>query len=54
MIFGAFLALNGFIGVFFVPPWPLPVIGREESLRLYLVGTAAVFFAFGLRRLRRD
>ena len=54
MIFGAFLALNGFAGVFFVPPWPLAVIGREESLRLYLVGTAAVFFAFGLRRLRRD
>lgn len=54
MIFGAFLALIGFAGVFFAPPWPLPSIGREESFRLYLVGTAAVFFGFGLRRLRRD
>lgn len=58
MIFGAFLALNGFAGVFLVPadgllpPWPFPAIGREESFRLYLVGTAVVFFAFGLRRLR--
>jgi hypothetical protein len=54
MIFGAFLALNGFAGVFFAPRWPLPDIGREQSLRLYLVGTAVVFFAFGFRRLRRD
>ncbi|MDD5302505.1 MAG: DnaJ domain-containing protein [Elusimicrobia bacterium] len=60
MLFGALLALYGFAGVFLAPrdglpaSWLLPGIGREESFRLCLAGTAMVFFAAGLRRLRRD
>lgn len=60
LVFGLFLELKGFAGAFvvprlaFLPGWLLPDASRDESVAIYLIGTAVVFYAVIARLLRRD